>query len=401
MSPTDPPTFSPTTEAPSTIPSVLPTVTPTESSQPSDSPTISFAPTIDPFGVDQSIKLDDNDNRAITVTCRPDIPNSARDVTDQLIQYDYVLNVPNGTIMSFVLSDVEEKVSAALTQIFLDCRYTLVREFYIHALNSAPNDRIASGCLQVESVEGFTCYSISGQLVATIFYLDVGEDVTRRKLRQNDVPKRQLQGDGSRETQIADERVADAFTTALNRIFNQTSFESVVASSFAGIINRIPPPPPPPENRTPQIVGGTIGGLVGAVLVGYVIVMLLKRHTEEAENQYYQQAMDAIDAEIDDVQTLPAEIQPTTSRVVNDDEDQEDTVESDVPVYSATKPYPRSRAVEFIGTVQGDQEIQVSPAATSPIQRERMIEETKRELGPATYDSKISRGYGVSNTVDL
>eukprot|EP00977_Amphora_coffeiformis_P012705 scaffold3221_cov194-Amphora_coffeaeformis.AAC.1 len=408
MSPTDPPTNRPTTEAPSTSPSVFPTATPTESVQPSASPTISFAPTVDPFGVEESITLDDEDNRAVTATCRPDIPPNARDVTDQLVQYDYVLNVPNGTVMSFVLADVEEKVSRALTQTFLDCRYALVREFYFHGLNSAPNDRIAGGCLQIESVEGFTCYTIAGQLVATIFYLDQGgdDDSTRRRKLVGDVndgTMRRLQvGDGIRETQIADERVADALNTALSRIFNQTSFESVVVSSFAGITNRVPPPPPPPENRTPQIVGGTIGGLVGAVLLGYVVVMLLKRRTQEADNQFYQQAMDAIDAEIDDMQTLPAEIQPTATRVVNDDEDEQETVESNIPVYSATKPDPQSRAVEFIGTAQGDQEVRISsPTMASASQRERMLEETKRELGPATYDAKVSRGYGVSDTVDL
>lgn len=360
--------------------------------------------------------LDEEDNRAISVTCRPDLPSDARDVTDQLIQYDYVLNVPNGTVLALVLADVEERVSTRLTQTFLDCRFGLIREFYVYALNSAPNDRIASGCLRSEQVEGFTCYSIAGQLVATIFYIDQEEDRegTSTRMRQlvnsnRTDPRRQMQ-EADEATQIADERVAEAFANALERIFNETTFESVVASSFAGITNEVPPPPPPPPNRTPRIVGGTIGGLVGAVLVGALIVVLLKRRTEEVNNQYYQQAMDAVDMEFDEMQTEPPGVRGATANVVNyddddDDDEEEHRGEADMPVYTATKAESKSRAVEFIGTAAGDQEVR---AATSPTtapptdgQRERMLEETKRELGPATYDPHISRGYGVSDTVDL
>ena len=76
-----------------------------------------------------------------------------------------------------------------------------------------------------------------------------------------------------------------------------------------------------------------------------------------------------------------------------------------MPSHSATL-QDKSRAVEFIGTAEGDVEPlrAAAAAATAPPtadQTERMLEETKRELGPTTYEPQITRGYGVSDTVDL
>ena len=354
-----------------------------------------MAPTLDPFGVNVEISLNNDDNRSILVTCRPTIPPNAESITAQIIEYEYVLNVQNGTSVPIVLAQVEEDISNHLIQTFMDCRFGLIRDFYVYQMDSAPNDYLVGGCLLDEQVTGATCYTIEGQLLVNFFYIPQFTNSTTRKTRQ-------LQQQ-EEESQIADENVADAFADALEDILNSPGLggNSVVSTSFNGITNKVPPPPPEPKSRTPQIVGGVFGANAGAVLIGFVSVYFLKRHNEEAANQYYQEAMDAVDGEIDDMVTLPAELQPRTATIVNDDDDGEDdngeannALESSVGIYSvAANDDAENRAVEFIGTTQSGQH--------SSFDRERMMKETKEELGPTAYEPQIIRGYGVSDTVDL
>ena len=197
---------------------------------------------------------------------------------------------------------------------------------------------------------------------------------------------------------------ASTFSSALSKFFEDNKDDlggsSVIQSAFSGITNEVPPPPRSPPSRTPRIVGGVLGGLAGAVLLAVCAVFFLKRHTEEVTNQYYQEAMDVVDNEIDDMKTLPADLLPRNVRILNDEEEEDEAMaDGPIPIYSATAD-TRSRAVEFIGTAAGD-DPDLATAPPTAVQRERMREETKRELGPTAYEPQISRGYGVSDTVDL
>lgn len=340
---------------------------------------------MDPFGVDIDIDFDQDGNREIEVICRPLVPSDASPVIDQIIRYEYILNVQNGTDMRILLADIEEDISDTLTQTFLDCRFELVRDFYVHGTNSAPEDRIASGCLLEEQVPGATCYTIEGQLSAFLFYLDSQGD---ERMRQ----RRRLQ---QTETQIADENVANAFSSALESVFASPDFgPNVLSATFTGITNQVPPPPSSPRNKTPAIVAGVFGGLVGAAIIGYLVVIYAKRQTEDNDNQYYQEAMDAVDEEIDEITTLPPDLQPKPATIVNEEEEEEDDIDVPIPKVPVIEEFEEteSRAVEFIGT---------SDIPHTPTETERMLEETKRELGPSPQKPRIKRDYDVSDTVDL
>jgi hypothetical protein len=356
-------------------------------------------PSLDPFGVDVMVGLDENEDRAVTATCRPELPSDAESVTEQLIEFQYVLNVVNGTIIPLILAQVEDDISSGLVDALMDCRYTPGEDFYLYRMDSSPRDRTVAGCRLDEQVFGATCFTVAGQLTTLYFYLDEEDANEGRRRRRLDGSSRiggrsrELQTNTPLEDQIADPNVAAAFAKALSDILNRTDIggPNVVGTGFVGITNETPPPPPKPENRTPKIVGGVFGAIVGAALVGTLLVFLLKRYNEESTNQYYQEAMDAVDSELDD--TLPAELQPRSSYLVRDDDD-DISGPGPMPFFS-TGSDNESRAVEFIGTADPN------AAPPTPVERVHMMEDTRRELGPQAYEATISRKFGSPNTVDL
>jgi hypothetical protein len=339
--------------------------------------------------VDITVEINDDGERIIEATCRQPIPEEAQSVIIQEIRYEYILNIQNYSGNSSILEVIEEEISNAILAEFLDCQLDdLDADFLVYGQNSAPSDRIASGCLLEEQIPGGTCYTISGQLSTIIF--DYKAELGRRSRRH----VRYLQ---QVENQIRDSNVADAFSTVLDNLLSTPGVggANVLGTTFIGITNEVPPPPPSPRNRTPAIVGGVFGGLIGTGVLIYAGILFARAEAKKADKSYYQQAMDAVDDEVDkeETSTILSNVKPNpVVTIINEEENVEEVEE----------PLPQLPPIEEFDVTDTTGEVQFVEVAVSPSQTERMAEETKRELGTSAYESPARRrDYDVKDTVQL
>jgi copper oxidase (laccase) domain-containing protein len=292
------------------------------------------------------------------LSCREPMPSAAINTTDQLVTFDYVLNVVPGTVVAFILPEIETIIQNAMAQTFLNCTFVPTTTtttttqngnstsislaaaasatgqqrqptFYVHQLSTAPADRAVAGCLDEAKRLDAECYRITGYMRAVIFYLPtsattattssvVNSSTTDPRLRQGPDHGRKLQRRHGRRflassQQIEDPNVVAAFKSwfeeffASDAIVTQMHNSNVASTSFAGITNEYEEPPTPrssdgdssSSSRTPVVVGAVLAGCVAVIVAALLINRGIKKHQQRTESRFYQEAMDYVDEELD------------------------------------------------------------------------------------------------------
>lgn len=302
--PSDIPSSSPSAE-----PSGLPSAPPTLSSQPSSmpsmepslQPTMTHAPTVDPGGYQTKLFAGPDNLPQRNSTCRPALPGDATNIQQQLVRFDYAANLLPDSNATLALSAISLRLQSELSKEYLDCDFDEQKDFYTYAISSMPPDQLGSRACSASEQTGGTgdieCYTANGAFVANIFYLPSGSNGVSRE-RQRELQKEQRDHYNRKllNTAISDPVVLESFSVSLQNIFASGALTGsrVVSTPFEGITNggTTDPPPaieaPPAESRNvAAIAGGTVGGVVTALLIALALFVGIKRHRDRERGEHY------------------------------------------------------------------------------------------------------------------
>lgn len=354
--PSSPPSSSPSTSiAPSSSPSKFPTVAPSNSA----------APSVDPFGYDTRISVDANGDLGVTSTCRQDPPADTTPVNEQLVGFDYILNVESGADLSLIIPSLTSQIHDEVVEDYLDCQYEEgAAPFYVYEQSSLPQATPnSSGCTAGNQDIGSDCYLINAGFTSYIFTFPEN----RRLLSGN----------------ITDRDVLKSFSQSLENIFASGSLggPNVVSIQYLGISNDAVPEKPK-EKIAGKVVGGIIGGLCLIALI--VAAVMLGNRRERQHSQYRKQlkAIENIDAAIE-----------------SDDGSQNGNPGDGKPfvVFNDDESYGSGFQI-----MPGANKKQVPQEPTYFVATDDMLSTLQDDLGPSAYAAQTSpRRYEAENTVDL
>jgi hypothetical protein len=320
---------------------------------------------VDPFGFDTTRSVDANGDVGLNSTCRQDPPADTTPVNEQLIGFDYILNVESGADISLIIPSLTGQIHDEVAEDYLDCRYEEgAAPFYVYEESSLPQDTInSSGCPAGNQESGADCYVINAAFTSFIFTF-----VESRRLLS--------------ET-ITDRDILNSFSKALENIFRSGTLvgPNIISIQYLGISND-EVPKEPEEDNTGKIVGGVLGGLFFIALI--VAALILGKRKEKERSQYREtvQAIDAIDAAIhsdDDSQPANSEEARPFNVVADDDESYGSGFQIMPGIFK--KPIPQEPTF-FVPT-------------------DDMISSLESDLGPSPNATQSPRKYEMANTVDL
>lgn len=388
LSPSDAPSDVPSlvpSGSPSTAPTSAPSVSKAPSSTPTLQPSVSAAPTLVPRG---TLENETENPEGVVIAreseCGAKMPENTIDSYEQLITYDYLLNIDFGFEIEDILPTVETRLHESLKDEYLQCfPWEANQSFYVHKLDSKPLDTDSGeACTVAERTGSGSCHKLNGSLIAKIFYLPS----TRRLQDANSTEEDPEQG-------ITDQNVLDAFSSSIQGFFGSDEIldiPGISESSFTAITN-------PAIQETSRdrkvgpIVGGTIGGAVALALLCLLVFFGAKmyrnnrRYPRDADGGVYDETYDLDEIQPDNKSL--ASMGDSRAYVVNDilsvEEDivPEDNLRDDN--WTSTN-FVRTN-IHKRGTLFGMDSGDLPPADTSG----------------ATSPRLENRGYGVDNTVDL
>lgn len=394
--PTDAPSSSPTSsQVPSKAPTAAPTISPkpspvpsrqpsaTPSAVPSPAPTTTAAPTFS--GYDTKIEIGDDGFPQPVSTCRKDLPSWAT-VTNQLITFEYVMNVAPDSSVPLSVSTITMRLQDALSTRYLSCDFSDDTPiFYTYAVSSRPGDELSDkGCSSDQRYESNECYVVNGAFTVKIFNSD--DSTNARRLTET-----------SNSTIITDEVVYQSFTTSLHNIFDSGVFDSqqIQSTTFIGVTNS------EVSSSSNKSQAGVVAGSVFGVLIVVAAVSVLaffgvgflkKRqpYAEELDDQFslslYEDQSDRISLERefrtthdnDEIEVEEYDYEH------NDSDDQTEQWQAPKVAESYSRP-PRPASEED---------------ALDRLVAMSMMSKIKEDLGPKTQPA-TPRRYDVRDTVDL
>jgi hypothetical protein len=284
-------------------------------------------------------------------------------VNEQLIAFDYILNVDFGSDLSLILPSLTGQIQDEVVADYLDCRYEEeAAPFYVYEQNSLPQDTPdSSGCPTGNQDIGADCYVINAGFTSSIFTF-----AENRRLSEN----------------ITDGDVLKSFSQSLENIFASGTLggPNVISIQYLGITNDAVPKVPK-EDNTGKIVGGVIGGLCLIALIISAVVLGKRRERQHSQYREQLKAIEDIDAAIEsDDESLngnPGQSKPFA--VLEDDE----SYGSGFQIMPGTK------------------RKQVPQEPTYFVPTDDMISTLNDDLGPSAYATQSPRRYEAANTVDL
>jgi len=302
---------------------------------------VSAQPSLDPLGIDDDI-FSVSGTLEFNSTCRPDIPVNAASREEQLVAFDYDVDLALDIDPKTTWPSINKKIQDSLSQEYLTCRFIpFTQEFYTYSISSLPVDVASAGCQNGGSGQ---CYTVQAGISAMIFYLDApvptgvpsvaptispvptasptimptalpttmsptGTPTIAPTLAPSEsvptavpttpaptfITRRKLSG-----STITDENVYNAFSKSLSDIFSSGILldKTVLATRYRGITNA--PAFEPQDKGSPNvgaIVGGVLGGLAALILIVLLIILVQKRR----RSRPYQQQLDEGDARLDNV----------------------------------------------------------------------------------------------------
>jgi hypothetical protein len=296
----------------------------------------------------------------VTSTCRRDPPADTTAVVDQLIGFDYILNVEPGADLSFILPSLADQIHDKVAEEHLDCRYEEGAPFYVYEESSLPRDTANStGCTTGNQEVGGDCYVINAGF--TLYVFEYAEN--RRQLSEV----------------ITDRDILKVFKKSLETIFASGAIggANVISIQYLGISND-EVPPIPKRDITAEVVGGVIAGLCLIALVIGAMMLGTRRQRQRTEYEEQVQALEDIDAAIqsdDEIQSLNSE-----EKFVMVDE--EASYGSGIQIFPGKSKKEVKEPTFFVPT-------------------DDMLSSIQADLGPTTYSAQSPRQYGASDTVDL
>jgi hypothetical protein len=300
----------------------------------------------------------------VTSTCRQDPPVDTTPVNEQLIAFDYILNVEFGADLSLILPSVSGQIQDEIVADYLDCRYEEeAAPFYVYEQSTLPQDTPdSSGCTAGNQDIGADCYVINAGFTSSIFTFSDN----RRLLSEN----------------ITDGDVLKSFSQSLENIFGSGTLggPNVISIQYLGISNDAVPPVPK-EDITGKVVGGVIGGLCLIALIVSAVILGKRRDRQHSQYRKQIQAIEAIDAANQ-----------------SDDESQNGNL-------GRGKPFVVLDDDESYGSgfqiMPGTYRKQVPQEPTYFVPTDEMKSSINDDLGPSAHATQSPRRYEAANTVDL
>ncbi|GKY98508.1 hypothetical protein MPSEU_000807900 [Mayamaea pseudoterrestris] len=388
--PTAYPTFSPVpskspsafpSKHPSSIPTAAPTATPT------GTPTSSAAPSMDPDGFDTTIRVGDDGLPKAVSTCRNEIPAKATNVTNQLVSFDYVLNVAPGSSAQLSMSTITMRLHNALTEQFLDCLFDGNSDtFYTARISTNPGDAPSNvTCSSDQRFESNECYIVNGGFTVQTFYLQSQDG---RRL-----------GVDSDSSVVHDKAVLDSFSASLANIFDSGLFDTppIASTTFLGVTNSAVVVS---DSAAKVIAGSVFGSLLVIGLICGVLFLAgrgLKRrrqYTEELKDQYslslYEDRSQTASVDNSPRVDLEGDSELANSIIISDNDSLTQMERLEVIPGASMSPKRHMRPPQ---PAMEDDELDAIVART-------MLSHVRRDLGPRTAPASPRR-YDIQDTVDL
>jgi hypothetical protein len=299
----------------------------------------------------------------VTSTCRQDPPADTTAVNEQLIGFEYILNVESGADLSLIIPSLTGQIQDEIVADYLDCRYEEGADapFYVYEQSSLPQDSPASsGCTAESQDIGADCYLINAGFTSSIFTFP-----DNRRLLSED---------------ITDEDVLKSFSQSLENIFASGTLggPNVISIQYLGISNDAVPEGP---DNTGKIVGGVLGGLCLIALIAAAVVMGKRRERQNSQYRRQLRAIEAIDA---------ANQSDDESQNGNSGQDKSFAVLEDDDSYGSG-----------FQIMPGTYRKQVPQEPTFFVPTDDMLSSIRDDLGPTAYATQSPRQYKAANTVDL
>jgi hypothetical protein len=296
----------------------------------------------------------------VTSTCRRDPPADTTPVNEQLIGFDYILNVESGADLSLIIPSLADQIHDELAEDYLDCRYEEVAApFYVYEQSSLPQDTLdSSACSAANQDVGADCYVINAGFTSYIFTFPEN----RRLLSGN----------------ITDRDVLESFSQSLENIFASGTLggPNVISIQYLGISNDAVPEIPE-EDITGKVVGGVLGGLCLIALIVAAVVLGSRRERQRRQYREQLRAIEAIDAAMH-----------------SDDGSQSGN--PGVAMVDDDESYGSGFQI-----MPGTYRKEVPQEPTFFVPTDDMISSINEDLGPSAYATQSPRKYDVANTVDL
>jgi hypothetical protein len=298
----------------------------------------------------------------VTSTCRQDPPADTTAINEQLIGFDYILNVESGADLSLIIPSLTGQIQDEVVADYLDCRYEEGADapFYVYEQSSLPQDTPdSSGCTAESQDIGADCYLINAGFTSSLFTIAD----SRRLLSEN----------------ITDGDVLKSFSQSLENIFASGTLggPDVISIQYLGISNDAVPEVPK-EDNTGKIVGGVLGGLCLIALIAAAVVMGKRR---ERQHSQYREQLQAIDAAMQ-----------------SDDESQNGNGGQGKPLTVLDDDESFGSGFQIM---PGTHRKQAPQEPTYFVPTDDMVSAIRDDLGPSAYASQSPRQYKAANTVDL
>lgn len=355
-------------------------------SNPTDAPTI----TQDTGSNVTTDPVSDGQETGMRSACSRDIPEEAvKVVQDQVITFDYVLNLVPGYDVGDAIQFVQEVLHNELVADYLEADCNVVDDsdstaegFRLHAFNSLPNDQVSAETCSSNDAD---CYIVNASFTTTFFYL------ASKRFRS-------LQA----QSTITDSDVFDFFSAALQSVFengNLTAENSeILGLMFETITNgdndiehgNDKDSLVESEQQNSQLIssGALVGVVVGmcALIIALVVALFVFRRQREAKKRVDDETRpNALEITTDDGEE-GSEISDKARMLGPDDED----TSSFVAGYPAPLEQDLGWSFRRLSTI-----FEISSISPSLASEERTQADTQKEDPSLDLKASIQQDLGI------
>lgn len=124
---------------------------------------------------------DDGSVTSIRSICSGGVPSEAIPAADQLVEFQYRLNVQRDVDAARAIAAIERHLHTNMTRSILSCTGAVEKPFTFSGLNSLPEDAVLAACSEVEETTN-DCYMVQGGITVDILHWE-----GRRSLQQGEI----------------------------------------------------------------------------------------------------------------------------------------------------------------------------------------------------------------------